>query len=482
MISRKLSYHILLPMLTLLSWISIGNSMAQPRWKYQDNLGKTIYRYPMRIPPEISGSFAELRNTHFHGGLDYRTQQREGIKVYSVAPGIIYRASVSHQSYGMALYIQHPDSSVTLYAHLSRFTPAVRRKIRKEQRRTRRYEVNLTGLKVKVRKNRPIAYSGNSGSSGGPHLHFEIIKDGKRLNPCLHGHYIADSAAPNLLFFSVYVPQDSLLSHDTILPTVKVFDLDSLYQSSIIGSAQIDQEMYNALKAEHDSLTQLFPKRIRCLSKLAPWKQIDHIRSNTKEDYGNTQGKEGLQVKEAEWTGLYYKIPELPDTLFLHSPVSFGLCATDSIHHMPFRYGLYRLLFAIYKHDSLDTPSEIRDNTGSLFHAGIKKFEKGKNQDLTLPTTPWVKEADTLAFYQLDALPLESCNAIRQHLDMVFFQETRYRLETSRVDGNPQLSPYRVLRDNGIFFPEPGKKYTLFIRAEDIQGNMTEIRIPMMGQ
>lgn len=473
MISRKLSIHIRFLMLILLFCLSIGNSMAQTRWKYQDESGRSIYRYPMRIPPEISGSFAELRNTHFHGGLDFRTQQREGIKVYSVAPGIIYRASVSHQSYGMALYIQHPDSSVTLYAHLSRFTPAVRRKIRKEQRRTGQYEVNLTGLKVKSRKNRPIAYSGNTGSSGGPHLHFEIIKDGKRLNPCLHGHYIADSAAPNTLFFSVYVPQDSLLYHDTVLPTEKVFDLDSLYQSSIIGSAQIDQEMYNALKAEHDSLAQLFPKRIRRLSQLTPWKQIDHIGTN---------GKDVMQDKEADWTGLYYRTTELPDTLFLHSPVSFGLCSTDSIHRMPFRYGLYRLLFAIYKHDSLDTSFKASDNTEFLFRSGIKKFEKGKTQDLTLPTTPWVKAADTLAFYQLDALPLETCRAIRQHIDMAFFQETRYRLETSRVYGNPGLSPYRILRNNGIFYPEEGKKYTLFIRAEDLQGNMTEIRIPMIGQ
>lgn len=473
MILLKSPYHILFPLLVLLSCISIGNSMAQTRWRYQDGSGRSIYRYPMRIPPEISGSFAELRNTHFHGGLDYRTQQREGIKVYSVAPGIIYRASVSHQSYGMALYIQHPDSSITLYAHLSRFTPAVRRKVRREQRRTGQYEVNLTGLKVKARKNRPIAYSGNSGSSGGPHLHFEIIKDGKRLNPCLYGHYIADSAAPNLLFFSVYVPQDSLLSHDTSLPTAKVFDLDSLYQSSIIGSAQIDLEMYNALKAEHDSLAQLSPKRLRRLSKLIPWKQIDHIGSI---------GKDDMQAKVADWTGLYYRASELPDTLFLHSPVSFGLCSTDSIQHMPFRYGLYRLLFAIYRHDSLDRYSQTPGKPAMLFPSGIKKLEKGKTQAPTLPTTPWVKEADTLAFYQLDALPLETCRAIRQHIDMAFFQETRYRLETSRVDGDPRLSPYRRLRNNGIFFPEPGEKYTLFIRAEDIQGNMTEIRIPMIGQ
>lgn len=359
----------------------------------------------MRIPPELSGSFAELRHTHFHGGLDYRTQQKEGIKVYSIAPGKIIKASVSKESYGFALYVQHPDSSISLYAHLSRFCPEIQRKVRRQQRKSRNYEVLLTDLDVKIRENRPIALSGNTGASGGPHLHHEIIRNGKKLNPCLVGQTIADSAAPKILLFSTY-------QQDTHSPT--------------------------------------------------------HFT-------GESFRIDGIQIDSLNWTGFYYDVENLPDTLFLKAPAAFGICALDSIHSMPFNYGLYKLLFAIYGHR----------NSPQSDHAtlpSIESFERGKTPGgLYLGSTPLVKAADTLAFYQLDALPLETFPAIDRHIDTSFYKIYGKRIEKTWIDLLPHLSPYGVLQNRGFFYPEPGQHYTLFIRTEDLQGNMTELRIPMVG-
>lgn len=397
------------------------------RWNRPDSPQTVNFRYPMRITPEISGSFAELRNTHFHGGMDFRTQQREGIKVYSAAPGRIIRASVSRLSYGLALYVRHPDSSISVYAHLSKFSQPVRRKIKRLQRQKDSYEVDLSGLSVRTRKNRPIGLSGNTGASGGPHLHFEILKNGIRFNPAALGLSVPDSVAPNLLFFSVYTPQ---------LPEpvaqAASFSPDSVFADLFMDAAHADYRMYQALCLEADSLSLEVPPR--------------------RQTIGNTEEVFRLHdfaIDTMRWTGWYYEAGRLPDTLFLSGPAAFGLCALDSIQRMPFNYGLYRLLFA-----SRELSDTVRSDNGV-----------------------W----DTLAYYQLDAMPIPVFAAIKSHIDLPFFAAKGKRLEKSWIGPEQKLTPYRKISRNGIFYPQSGKRYLLLILAQDLAGNTSRIRIPIVA-
>lgn len=161
---------------------------------------------PLKIPLQLSGTFGELRGNHFHSGLDIRTQQKEGIPIYAPADGYINRIKVQHFGYGKALYIQHPNGYSTVYAHLREYAGDIQAYVKKEQYKAELYEVEAfpSASELPVKKGDLIGYTGNSGSSGGPHLHYEIRDASSRpMNPLLFGIEIADTRKP--LINSVFV-------------------------------------------------------------------------------------------------------------------------------------------------------------------------------------------------------------------------------------------------------------------------------------
>lgn len=167
-----------------------------------------VFRYPLDIDPETAGSFGELRPNHFHSGLDFRTEQRIGIPVHAVYDGYISRIRSQIGGFGYALYITHPNGYSSVYAHLDHFSPAIERAMRERQQLEKSFAVDfpLDPFQIPVRKGEVFAWSGNTGASGGPHLHFEIrdSKTEETINPSLFGLRIADEKAPTLYGFYVY--------------------------------------------------------------------------------------------------------------------------------------------------------------------------------------------------------------------------------------------------------------------------------------
>lgn len=145
--------------------------------EYQD-----YYRQPMDGTILLSGNFAETRSNHFHSGLDMRTGGVEGEPIYAVADGHISRIGVSPYGFGRVLYVAHPNGTTTVYAHMQKFTNDVEGYVNSERYRLRRHSVDLypSGTLFSVKKGDLIGYSGNSGSSGGPHLHFEVRESGSQ--------------------------------------------------------------------------------------------------------------------------------------------------------------------------------------------------------------------------------------------------------------------------------------------------------------
>jgi hypothetical protein len=128
----------------------------------------------------LSGNFAELRNNHFHAGIDFKTGGREGLPVRAAKQGYISRISVSHTGYGKALYVSHPGGTTTVYAHLRTFAPRIAALVRQRQYEEERFKVDFEieeGV-LPVERGEVIAQSGNTGSSAGPHLHFEVRQTG----------------------------------------------------------------------------------------------------------------------------------------------------------------------------------------------------------------------------------------------------------------------------------------------------------------
>ncbi len=176
----------------------------------KDNIPKDYFRPPLDIPMELSGCFGELRPNHFHSGFDIKTNKKEGLKVYAVADGYISRIKISSFGYGKAIYVTHPNGYTTLYGHLSSGFGKIEAFIKTNQYNLQAYEIELF-LKpqdLPVSKGDVIALSGNTGGSGGPHLHFEF-RDSKTeniINPMLFGYnkYVKDTTKPTITSLFVY--------------------------------------------------------------------------------------------------------------------------------------------------------------------------------------------------------------------------------------------------------------------------------------
>ena len=167
------------------------------------------FRSPIGIPITLSGNFGELRSNHFHTGIDIKTNGTINYKVYSIESGYVSRINISHWGYGKAIYIDHPNGYTSVYAHLDHFPEKIEKIIRKEQYnlKTETLTYYLDSLAIKVEEGEVIAYSGNTGGSSGPHLHFEIRETISEhpVNPQLFNFDISDNKSPVIEKLKLYL-------------------------------------------------------------------------------------------------------------------------------------------------------------------------------------------------------------------------------------------------------------------------------------
>lgn len=177
------------------------------------------FRNPLNITPDASGTFGELRATHFHAGDDYRTQQRIGLPLYAVAEGHVSRVRVQIGGGGNSVYIDHPNGYTSVYLHMENFNDALTNIVRAEQYKQKRFDVDITLEKgaVPLTKGQIIGNAGNTGASGGPHLHFEIrdTKTQRPQNPQLFGLHFTDRFPPTIQGLMVYDLKDPIFNEHT---------------------------------------------------------------------------------------------------------------------------------------------------------------------------------------------------------------------------------------------------------------------------
>ncbi|MEO6315765.1 MAG: M23 family metallopeptidase [Chitinophagaceae bacterium] len=166
------------------------------------------FRSPLNIPISLAGNFGELRPNHYHMGFDLKTDHRENLPVYAAAEGYIAKIKIEPAGFGRAIYINHPNGLTTVYGHLNAFIPALDAwlKAQQYQRESWRVFLDLPVDLFQVKKGDLIAYSGNTGGSQGPHVHFEIRRtaDDVNLNPMLFGFPLADITRPSISRLALY--------------------------------------------------------------------------------------------------------------------------------------------------------------------------------------------------------------------------------------------------------------------------------------
>lgn len=180
------------------------------------------YPNPVKIPVSLSATFAELRNNAFHAGVDIRTQGVEGKEVFAVSDGYVSRIGVSPFGYGKVIYITHNDGFTSVYAHLSKFNKKLSDFIKDKQYETKSFSQNIILDKdhFPIKRGDYLGLTGNSGSSGGPHLHYEIryTKTQEPVNPMYFGLKVKDTKRPNINGLAIYPLENSAvnLSDDPI--------------------------------------------------------------------------------------------------------------------------------------------------------------------------------------------------------------------------------------------------------------------------
>lgn len=223
---------------------------------------QNYFRSPLDIPLVLSGTFGELRSNHFHAGIDLKTQQRNGLKVYAVADGYVSRIKVALWGYGKAIYIRHNNGYTSVYAHLSKFGSGIEEFVKSIQYKKESYETGNIYLKpgeIEVKKGQVIAYSGSTGGFVAPHLHFELrdTKTQHIINPLLFGLKVPDTIKPRIRKVMAYTMDATAringLDRKQTLPIKKVAEgkyvADRITASGRIG---FGVNVYDKLNGAHN--------------------------------------------------------------------------------------------------------------------------------------------------------------------------------------------------------------------------------------
>lgn len=181
----------------------LANAQLFPPLNYPSD----YFRYPLDIPLKLNANFGEMRPNHFHMGLDLFTERRENLPVYAPADGWISKIKIDPKGFGNAIYVSHPNGYTTLYAHMNTFPPQTAEAIKEGQyaKQSWKGDVDFERNRFPVKKGQFIGYSGNTGASAGPHVHYEIrrTEDDACLNALLF-HRVYDVTPPDVSRIAVY--------------------------------------------------------------------------------------------------------------------------------------------------------------------------------------------------------------------------------------------------------------------------------------
>lgn len=229
------------------------------------------FRYPLEIIPKLNANFGEIRPNHYHMGIDLSTGGKENLPIFAVADGYIARVKIEEGGFGNALYLNHPNGTTSLYAHLNRYANTTAQFIKQQQYKKESWSVDLmlSPGYIAVKKGEIIGYSGNTGASEGPHVHFEI-RDTKTevcINPLLYGLGIQDLIQPTIYKLAAYDANYSIYEQTPLVFPIKatkegfIADIKNIHTDKVRISVMASDKIsgfpqhfgiYQAILSEND--------------------------------------------------------------------------------------------------------------------------------------------------------------------------------------------------------------------------------------
>lgn len=391
------------------------------------NYPRHYFMWPVLAQPGIVANMGELRPNHYHMGLDCRTNQKQNMPIVAAADGYIARIKIEPFGFGRAIYINHPNGLTTLYAHLNDFFPALEKYVTEQQYKLQQWGIfiNIPSTLFPVKKGDFIAYSGNTGGSEGPHLHFEIREtdSDKNINPSLFNFPIPDTIPPVITRLALYNRHISTFEQvPQFIPIKKQYGYYTTKDTVVkLTSSKISFAITTADKNNlSTNLNGIYEAAIYADDKLTCAFQIDKIGYDETR-YLNANIDYKLMKSGGGFVQHLSRLPGYQAGVYKHITGDGVLAFTDTLRHnirievRDANGNLSSMCFEI-KADSLtDTKTMTANKANPLFHpASVNVFEKNSLL-LYMPETCLYdsirfRYAEAISNYSFSKYWLHDCN------------------------------------------------------------------------
>ena len=442
----------------------------------QTQYPKDYFRPPLDIPMQLSGNFGELRPNHFHAGFDLKTNQREGLNVYAIADGYVSRIKISTFGNGKCIYITHPNGYTSVYGHLQTTIGPIQEYVQKTHYAEKSFEIEvfLKPDELPVTKGQLIALSGNTGSSEGPHLHFEI-RDSKTefvINPMFFGYdqNINDSKKPTISSVYVYPVGENTVVNQSKQPLLLNLSLqkDGTY---LAGKVKANGKIGFGINAvDFDDVSN---------NRNGVFNVTGFLNGDPKYNYQfNTYSFDEMRYINAFIDyPRYKKTGQRVQKLFMKTPFALSIIKTDSLHGViPVEPNLaltYRIEVSDYfgninsvtvpiEYDS-ETPIVNAEPIASKYFIRANKdsnFEKD-NMSVFFPAGTFYDDfnlnfdvKNNMIYIHDDIVPVHS-NFTITIKDSVYSENLKDKLFIGRISGNSKS--YNATTRNGDVFTAKSK-------------------------
>lgn len=416
--TRTAAYSHYMPVLFVLFILLCGYHLSAQTYP------QNYFRNPLDIPIQLAANFGEIRSNHFHMGFDIRTQQKENLPVYASADGYISHIRIEKYGYGRAIFIKHPNGYTTVYGHLNDFFPQLNDYVKQKQYADKSWEqdFDVPASLFPVSQGQFIAYSGNTGGSEGPHLHFEIrnSKTDQNLNPELFG-LITDNVYPTVNGLYMYDRRYSTYLASPVNIAVKKKGKTNNYRVTGDTVKSGSQLVSFGIRAQDKNTPTSFNYGIYSASLFMDDLLVSSFALN---DFSYDDSRyinaciDYTKYKTAK-TGIQYlfKLPGNKLNIYTPTPMHGVVILADTLPH--------RMNIAV---------SDVTGNTDTV--SFILKYDKNKQKDIVFP--PYAKPCTA------DAL----CNIESASAKVQFSKDAFYDVVPFMMSELPPSSPVQV--SNGI--------------------------------